>query len=388
MTIQAATRPRASVHDKAVAAEMRLFGSWTSRIAALLFVIAIVVVPLSTNSPFVVTLGITIGIYAIGAVGLNVLSGYAGQISLGHSFFVGVGAYTAVGLGSKLGLPMPVWLLGAAVVGGIFGLVVGPFALRLRGIYQIVLTLGLVYIGHYLFVNWRSLTGGNGGTAADVPLAIGGLDFAGLTTGFVNFSYEQGLFIVVWLTLAATLLLVNNVVRSRSGRATRAVRDGELAAGIAGINAIRVKVGAFGIAGALGGLAGGLLVAQLRYVVPDQFNLHMALQFITIIIVGGVGTIWGPVIGAAIVCSIPQITGLLGPAIPFLKDDFAAPGDWGIKVGEFNLILYGLILVVFLLVEPRGVAHLLRRARVGITVRWRSFREYSRTSDGGGSAVK
>jgi branched-chain amino acid transport system permease protein len=349
-------------YDAQVRRELRLLPNWWLRGAVIALVAAIVLLPLNTASDFVLSLGITIGIYAVGAIGLNLLSGYTGQVSLGHSFFVGVGAYAAVAIGGIQSLPLPVWVVGAAATGGVVGLAVGPFALRLRGIYQIVLTLGLVYIGHFIFVNWRSLTGGNNGINAELALKLGPLDFAHLSVGNVSFSYQQGLFIVVWLLVALSTLLVHNIVRTRAGRAMMAVRDAELAAEVAGISAARAKVGAFAAAGAFGGLSGALLVAQLRYVSPEQFQLTMAIQFIVIIIVGGVGTTWGPVIGSAVICSIPQITSRYGESIPLVKSDFDPDGGFGIKTGQFNLVVYGLILVLFLILEPRGLSHLLGRA--------------------------
>jgi branched-chain amino acid transport system permease protein len=341
--------------------EMRLFRSPWSLLAALGFLVAIVAVPLSTADPFLLSLGATGGIYAVGAIGLNLLMGSAGQISLGHAFFVAVGAYTAVAVGSLAELPLPVWLLAATAAGGLVGALVGPFALRLRGLYQIVLTLGLIYVGQYVFTNWQSLTGGPNGTSAELPLALGPLDFAALQIGPITYSYAQGLFILAWLSVAVSLVVIRNVIRSRPGRAMLAVRDGELAAEVAGAPAKRSKVNAFAISGALAGLAGALLVAQLSYVAPGQFTLQMSISFLVMIIVGGVGTTWGPVIGAVLVSSIPLLIKKYSEYIPLLKSDFDTGGGFGLREAQFNLLAYGLLLFLFVLIEPRGLAHVGRR---------------------------
>ncbi|MCU1374531.1 MAG: branched-chain amino acid transporter permease, partial [Actinomycetia bacterium] len=124
-----------------------------------------------------------VGFFAIGAIGLNLLTGYTGQVSLGHAFFVGVGAYAAVYFGTKHGWPLPAWLLMAALLGGLLGAVIGPFALRLRGHYLAIITLGLLFIGQHVFENWESLTGGGTGVTVTSPLKLGPLDFGGLKIG-------------------------------------------------------------------------------------------------------------------------------------------------------------------------------------------------------------
>jgi branched-chain amino acid transport system permease protein len=360
---QAATDPARTSEQRAreVARELKLFRSWPARIAAGLFVVAIVAVPLDISSTFVLSLGATSAIYAVGAIGLNLLIGYAGQVSVGHSFFVSVGAFTAAALGGSWGLPMPVWLLGSVLVGGLVGGAIGPVALRLRGIYQIVLTLGLVYVGTYVFTNWKSLTGGNQGTTAALSLKLGPIDFAALRLGGTTYSTAQGLFILTWLVVGVCVLLTHNVVRSRAGRAMMAVRDGELAAEVVGSPPVLVKVSAFAMSGALAALCGSLLVAQLQYVNAKQFTLAMSIQFIVMVIVGGAGTAWGPVVGALLISSIPQFINEYSANIPLLKSDFDTGGGFGLRSGEFSLILYGALLVLFVLLEPRGLIHLVGR---------------------------
>jgi branched-chain amino acid transport system permease protein len=130
---------------------------------------------------------------------------------------------------------------------------------------------------------------------------------------------------------------------------------------------VRVKVSAFALSGALAALCGSLLVAQLQYVNAKQFTLSMSIQFIVMVIVGGAGTAWGPVVGALVISSIPQFITQYSTSIPLLRSDFDTGGGFGLRAGEFSLILYGLLLVVFVLVEPRGLVHLASRGFRSVT---------------------
>ncbi|KDA05458.1 hypothetical protein DC31_15995 [Microbacterium sp. CH12i] len=348
--------------ERRIRAESRIFRSPWTRYGAILLVVLVVVFPLSVGDPFLISLGTTIGIFSVGAIGLNVINGYAGQISMAQPLFLAVGAFTAVGIGAQLNLPLPVWLIASAVTGGVAGLVVAPFALRLKGVYQIVLGLGLIYIGYFVFVNWRSLTGGNVGISAPVNMTIGPLDFGKLQIGNLLYTYQQGLFIIVWLVVAVCMFLVHNLVRSSVGRSIIAIRDSELAARVVGVNTNRRLIGGYILSSALGGLAGALYIAQLRYASIEQFGLEMALQFIIIVTVGGLASAWGPVIGSAVICAIPLLAGKYANLMPFIKPDSAAPdGEWGIPAGQFSVVVYGVLLILILLFEPKGLSDLLSR---------------------------
>jgi branched-chain amino acid transport system permease protein len=149
------------------------------------------------------------GIFAIGAIGLNLLIGYTGQVSLGHAFFVGAGAYTAAYVGGERGWPMPAYLALAVLIGFVVGGVIGPFALRLRGNYLVIVTLGLVFLGEHLWTNWESVTGGgNGVSLREAPMALGPLDFAtGIEIGGEAYTFEQSFFWLVWALVAVAALL-------------------------------------------------------------------------------------------------------------------------------------------------------------------------------------
>lgn len=340
--------------------ETRVFQSPVTRYGAVLLVVLAVVLPLSTADSFVLSLGITVGYFSIAAIGLNVVNGYAGQINLGQPFFLAIGAFTAVGFGVDLNLPFPVWIVMVAVVGALAGMLVAPLALRLKGVYQIVLSLGLIFIGQYIFVNWSDLTGGVSGRRAPLNLSIGPLDFAELQLGGMIYNYQQGLFILVWLFVALCMFVVHLLMKSPSGRAIVALRDAELPARVAGISPVRSMLGVFAVSSAMGAIGGAFYVAQLRFVSPEQFNLAMGLTFVIIVTVGGLATAWGPVVGSLVICSVPVLATRYAEYIPFLKENSSTPdGTWGVPVGQFPVVIYGLLLVLILMFEPRGLTYLI-----------------------------
>jgi len=216
------------------------------------------VLPMVVQDDFWLSVLIYVGITAVGALGLNLLTGYCGQISLGHAFFIGAGAYITGWLGGKLGLPLVLWLPLAAVTGGLLGAVVGPFALRLRGHYLAIVTLGLVFIGEHLWRNLKGLTGGNSGTSVNAGISVGPVDFNRLVLAGEVYSRNQGFFWLVWALVAVVALLVKNLVRTRPGRALQAVRDRDQAAEVIGVRAGRYKIGAFVVSSAIASVAGAL----------------------------------------------------------------------------------------------------------------------------------
>lgn len=301
------------------------------------------------------------GITAIAAIGLNLLSGFSGQISLGHAAFIGAGAYAAAYFGEELGLPLPLWLLACALVGGLLGAAVGPFALRLRGNYLAIVTLGLVFLADHVFRNWKDLTGGNAGRAVEPDASLGFVDFNDFSLG-IDATRNQAWFWLIWALVALVALAGANIARSRQGRALQAVRDRDIAAELSGIDLTRTKVAAFALSSALAGLAGGLLGAFQAYVSPSEWSLFLSIQFLAVIIVGGLGSVYGPVIGALFVGALPRVIEEHSDSIPGVA---AGGGDDGvITVFALNQVLFGLLVIGFLVLEPRGLAHLGQRVRM------------------------
>jgi branched-chain amino acid transport system permease protein len=335
------------------AEDLRLFRSRQSRAGLVVLALAWVFLPVVVNDDFWLSVLDYAGIAAIGAVGLNLLTGYTGQVSLGHAFFIACGSYTAVYIGAQQGLPLPVWLAVAAAVGGLIGGVVGPFALRLRGNYLAVISLGLVFLGQHVFENWESVTGGPGGTAVTAPMKLGSLDLTALSLFGRDFTRNQGFFWLTWLLVAVALVLAKNIVRSRPGRAMQAVRDRDVAAEVIGVSLARYKVGAFVLSSALAAVAGGLFGAYQQFVQPDGFSLFLSIQYIAMIIVGGVGTLFGAVLGAVFVGAVPQLVSKYSGSIPFVDESGSGAG---LTVFQLNQVIFGVLIVLFLVIEPRGLA--------------------------------
>lgn len=308
------------------------------------------------------------GIAAIGAIGLNLLTGYTGQISLAHAFFIAIGAYVAAYFGVREGLPFLVWLPLTAIAGGLVGAFIGPFALRLRGNYLAIVTVGLLYIGQHIFTNWESFTGGRAGTATNAPAAIGPLDFANLSLLGQTFTRRQGLFWLIWIVVAVVALLAKNIVRTRPGRAMQAIRDRDVAASIVGVGQARFKISAFAVSSALAAVAGGLYGVVQQTVNPNDFGgapgLVLSITYVAMIIIGGIGTIGGSMAGALVVVSTPRIIEQINNSIslPFVRT--ASSGGSGVlSVDALNQIIFGLLIIVFLLTEPRGLAALWERVK-------------------------
>ena len=302
-----------------------------------------------------------VGVFAVGAIGLNLLTGFTGQVSLGHAFFVGTGAYAAAWFGGDQGWPLWLWLPAVALLGAAIGGLIGPFALRLRGNYLAIITLGLLFLGEHIFNNWDSVTGGGAGRSVTPEVTLGPLDVTELDFGSAPFTREQSLFLFVWAVVAIGMLLAKNLVRSRPGRAMQAVRDRDLAAEVIGVSLARYKVGAFAISSAYAAVAGGLFGLVQQYVSPTEFGgnlgLFLSIQYIAIIIVGGIGTVFGAVIGAFVVGAMPRLIESMSrnTDLPFVSGD-AGGSEGVVTVFSLNQALFGILIVVFLLLEPRGLA--------------------------------
>lgn len=298
------------------------------------------------------------GIAAIGAVGLNLLTGWCGQVSLGHAFFLGAGAYTCAWMGATLDLPATLWLPGAALVGAGLGAAVGPFALRFEGIYLAVVSLALVFGGQHVFLNWDGLTGGPSGRNDLPAFALGPIDLGALAVGGSSFTLDQSYFWLVWLLVALVVASSASLFRSRAGRAMMAVRHNSLAAAVLGVDVARTKIWAFALSSALAAVAGALYGSYRTYVGPEEWDLLLSVQYVAIVIVGGIGTVAGPVVGALFVGGMPRVVEEVSGSIPFVSEGTGG----GLTVAQLNQILYGVLIVGFLLAEPKGLVALAHRA--------------------------
>lgn len=328
----------------------------------LLIAVLAVAIPLNVGNAAWLSVFAFAGISALVAIGLNVLTGYTGQISLGQAAFVGLGSYTAVVLGSRWHLPLLVWLLGSALAGGLLGALSGPLALRIRGPYLIFVSLALISLGQYVFTTWSSVTGGTAGITSVLPLRIGSVDFGGLTVGGEHYSSTQSIIVLTWLVAAVAVLVDSHLSRGRVGRALKAVRDNEVLASSLGIRAARCKIFAFAVGGALAATAGALYAAQSGYVTPGDFGLQQSVQYLIVLVVGGIGTQAGPVLGALVLGAIPQLLTQYAGSLPYVASASAVGSThFTISVDQLSDVIYGLLLVGVLLLAPRGLATLWQR---------------------------
>lgn len=301
---------------------------------------------------------------AIGIVGLNLVTGYAGQVSLGHAFFLAVGAYTAAALsgdpeGRTIGFGITnilVWLPAAGLVAAAVGVLVAPLAVRLRGLYLAIVTLGLVFIGGYVFAEWRELTGGSGiGRPAAVPELFG----VRLDQNSVLFTRDQQLYWLMLVLLTLFAVAARNIARSRVGRAFEAIRDRDIAAGVMGIHLARYKTIAFALSSFYAGCAGALLFCVTGYLTPDNFNLALSVLAIAMVLVGGAGTTSGAILGALFFTLLTPLTRALPSLVPYVTSDATKTPN----VFQLETVAYGALIVAFLIFEPRGLFGLWVRLR-------------------------
>jgi branched-chain amino acid transport system permease protein len=303
---------------------------------------------------------------SIGAIGLNIVTGYAGQVSLGHAFFLAIGAYTAAAIsgdpeGRTIGFGItfvPIWLLAGGLVAALAGVLVAPLATRLRGLYLAIVTLGLVFLGEHIFKEWGSLTGGPGvGRPAAVPELFG----HNLKQSGAFFTGDQKMYLLMLVLLVIFGVLARNLVRSKVGRAFAAVRDRDVAAEVIGVSLRRYKLLAFAISSFYAGCAGALLYTVTGFFDPGSFNLLLSVQYIAMVLIGGVATISGSIMGALFITLLPRLTRELPAFVPFISASPTAP----LNVFQVETVLYGLLIIVFLIFEPRGL--------FGIWIRIRNY---------------
>jgi branched-chain amino acid transport system permease protein len=321
----------------------------TRAAAMLTLALVAVVLPFGVNAGQLTTATFVL-IAAIGALGLNVLTGYTGQVSLGHAFFLAVGAYTAAVLGGDAGLTAAIWLPAAGVVAALCGALVGPTALRLHGLYLAIVTLGLVYIGQHIWFNVASISGGPGGRTFP-SVTFGAFDFSPgqqLTVGGLVIDHNGLYYYLALIILAAATAYVWNVSRGRPGRAMQAVREREIAAAVMGVDLARTKMTAFVLSSFLAGVSGALYASYLSFVVPGQWDVLLSVQYVAAIIVGGIGTVWGPLLGSIVIFALPSVLQSLVPQ----------SGSGGLPLDDISSIAFGLLIIAFFVLEPRGIVGL------------------------------
>jgi branched-chain amino acid transport system permease protein len=287
-------------------------------------------------------------------------------VSLGHAFFLAIGAYTAAAIagdadGRTIGFGVTeilIWLPAAGLVAALAGMLVAPLATRLRGLYLAVVTLGLVFIGGHVINGWSALTGGPGiGRQPPAPSLLG----YDLNKADAVFTRDQKLYLLALVLLLLAALAARNLARSRVGRALTAIRDRDIAAGVIGVNLARYKTVAFGVSSFYAGCAGALLYVAAGYFDPTSFDLLLSVQYIAMVLIGGAGTVSGAVLGAFLITLLPRLTREVPSFLPFISTSPAeSPNAY-----QLETVLYGVLIIVFLIFEPRGL--------FGVWIRLRNY---------------
>lgn len=312
---------------------MRLRGvQQTKWLGVLALAVLIILFPLFITQSFYLTQATFAGIYAIAAVGLGLLMGYAGQISLGQAAFYGVGAYTTAVLTTTLGLSPWVSLVFAIVIPALLAFVMGYTMARLNGYYLAMATLAFGIIVHSLLVEWRGVTKGATG-------------FYGIPQiNLFGFTFTQGIsyYYLVWFFVVIVLIISLNIVHSRVGRALRSIHDSEIAASSMGVNTGRYKMQIFVLSAMFAGLAGWLFAHMSYSISPASFTLDASIILLAMVVLGGSGSVWGALIGTLLIQTLGVVVHSLGEQFTFITSDF-------------EHVLYGLILMLVVIFMPRGL---------------------------------
>jgi branched-chain amino acid transport system permease protein len=295
-------------------------------------------------------------IYGLCALSLMVLAGYTGLVSLGHAAFLGIGAYAHVYFSQDLGLP---WILSVALATGITaatGVLVGLPALRMTGIYLAIATLAFALIIQEVFNRWDAVTGGLKGKAVDKPVIFG-----------MALHHDAAFYFLCLGFLVAGLWITCNVLRAPTGRAWVAIRDSEIAAQSMGVNLALYKTMAFAYSAAMMGVAGALFAHKVGFLAPDIFTVLLSIQFLLMVVVGGLGSLHGAIFGAIFVALLPVLISeardrvpdwcgqLFGTFSPSAGTAVADALDRFVKQPGLEPGIFGLILVLFILFEPQGI---------------------------------
>ena len=329
--------------------DMTLRRTHAQKIRIVLFLLFMIAFPFFADR-YYLTLANQVGIATIGAIGLNILVGYTGQISLGQGGFLAVGAYTAGILTARLGLPWWASLIAACLVTALVGAIFGIPSLRLKGLYLAIATLAAQEIILWTVTHWDAVTGGVDALVVPNPMLFG----IQLNTDF-NFYW------VIWALAGLTALMAINLFRTRFGRAFIAIRDQDIAAEVMGVDLFRYKLLAFAVSSFFVGLAGALTAHYRSIVTWERFTVDVSVLYLAMIIIGGLGSVTGSFFGATFMTLLPAILTNLGRAlkttIPFIDS----------IIPFIQQAAFGLVIILFLVFEPEGLNKI-----------WRNIKDYFR----------
>ena len=337
----------AGLYHENYRSDERIFQTWFVRIWLIAFLILWALFPLFA-SKYMVSVMIEVGIAIIACHGLNLLTGFTGQISLGQAAFMGVGAYTCSILVGQVGAPFILALPAAGVMAAMVGMVFGIPSLRLRGLYLAMATIAAQFIIEFVIRRWDKLTGGVAGMYVDPG-----------TLGPLQFNNPVDLYYLTFVLAAATTLVVKNIIRSRSGRAFVAIRDRYLAAEVIGVHVFKYRLMSFAVSSFFAGIAGALLAQYLEVITHESFTIMQSVDYLAMCIIGGLGHITGAIFGVAFWFILERFLEIVTTT---LNSNFPDHITWFVSIRE---IVFGLVIILFLIFEPDGLA-----------ARWRSIRAY------------
>lgn len=393
--------------------EAQMMPTWTKKTALGLFVVVLFLMPFQiaviSQIPFVRFLGdpewirltSSVLVIAVASLGLNVLTGVAGQVSLGHAFFMGVGACAAALIGGPSnsqvwgwGLPIWIWLPASGVVAALVGIIVSPVAVRLRGLYLAIVTLGLVFVGiHMGNTSWgRKIAGppslGREFQNFDIRIWKENPPLVNMTDEskwlWFNVDGPQKTYLLFLVMTIMFVVVAKNIQRTRTGRALQAIRDRDIAAEVMGVPEFRYKLVAFAVSSFFAGVAGAMFAGLSGQLLSDNFNLFFSVEFIAILLIGGAGTVSGTLIGSFFVIMTPRfveeftgwlddsdsgIAGAISDLVLTNGDDFGVvstgieTAGWPLSVFDWNVVLFGVLIIVFLIFEPLGLYGIWARVR-------------------------
>ena len=292
-------------------------------------------------------IGNLILINLIAAIGLQLLVGFTGLLSLGHAAFLGVGAYTSALLITKFGCPFVLSILIAGLVASLFGIIVGIPSLRIKGFYLMVATLAFQFVIDYTIIHWESVTRGIRGIELPTP-------------GLVGISLETNKAYFLFLFVLAVFLMwgAKNITRSKIGRALIAIRDNDVSAEIIGISIFRYKLLSFSISAFYGGAAGALFAGLLRTAIPQDYTFLHSILFLAMVLVGGMGRMVGTVFGVIFITLVPVLLDLLVSFIANVYDP-----NFTVYLGPMKELVFGGLIILFIILEPEGLVWIWIRIR-------------------------
>jgi branched-chain amino acid transport system permease protein len=286
---------------------------------------ALLAFPLLVTNEYYLNVGVLAGIYVILTMGLNITNGWTGLMSFGYAAFYGIGAYTAAILATRHGMPFWVTFVVAGIVAGLMGVAIALPTLRLKGIFLALVTIGFQEIVFLVTLNWTSLTRGPMGIPGIPPPSLGGY----------SFTSNRDYFYLILVLNVVMVFVVARIMDSRLGRTFIAIREDEVAAQSVGIPIFSAKVLSFVISTVMAGVAGAFFAHHARFVSADSFRLDETFVILTMLIVGGMGTLVGPIIGAVFLVILPEVARFLA---------------------HYREIVYGAILILVILFRPQGIA--------------------------------